>query len=412
MSGTPSPLDTTAGVAEIARGDAARHAAALARLLPPELASWFDASFIRSSILYDEFVHRLAAEVFRQTDLPAAAREPGSAAELAARAGLDVGRALVPLDWILRYLAVRGTLEEVRAHDGARRFRARGPLPVLDPGGVREAQRAHDPSWLPSYVLAETVAHDYPAFFRGGATGEQILFSPARLRLWLEYFSNDNRLYAVNNRVGAIAVDAWMPRRTGTVLELGGGPGSAASAVLERLTGSGRLGELRAYRFTELVPAFLRRGQSVLQSRFPGAPLAFGGLDMNLAFEPQGVTPGSLSVVYAVNTLHVAYDLAATLAEVFRALEPGGRLIISECVRPLPGQAIYPEFVFNLMAAFRSPRLHPVYRPNGGFLTPEQWTAAMETAGFEEVRFLPEVVRRRDRLPTFFVAAIGATRPA
>ena len=38
-------------------------------------------------------------------------------------------------------------------------------------------------------------------------TGSEILFSPARLPLWIKYFSNDNVLYGVNNRVGAVAVE-------------------------------------------------------------------------------------------------------------------------------------------------------------------------------------------------------------
>ena len=78
------------------------------------------------------------------------------------------------------------------------------------------------------------------------------------LPLWLGYFSNDNLLYAVNNRVGAAAVEAWMPRPA-TMLELGGGLASGAAAVLEALGAAGRLADVRSYRFTELVPAFLRR---------------------------------------------------------------------------------------------------------------------------------------------------------
>lgn len=386
----------------------------LKQLLPPAVAPLFDASFVRSCELYDEFVYRLTLQVFHSAGLDAATREPGSAAEIAARAGFEMRRALAPVHWILRQLAARGVLEEA-APGGTGvtgRFHARAPVPTLDPSAMRDAQRGHDPSWLPSYVLAETVARDYPAFLRGEATGEAILFSPARFRLWFEYFSNDNGLYTVNNRIGAIAVEEWMPGGGGAVLELGGGLASAATALLERFAGAGRLGEIREYRFTEIVPAFLRRGQQALQARFPNATfLAFGPLDMNRPFEEQGVAPGSLSVVYAVNTLHVAQDLAVTLGEIFRALAPGGRLIVSECVRPHPGQAVYVEFIFNLMEAFRSPRLHPGYRPNGGFLTPEQWGAALEAAGFADVRLLPDIVRIRDRFPTFYVAAIGATRP-
>lgn len=392
--------------------EAARIAAALQQRLPPSLAGLFDASFIRSSVRYDEFVHRLVLRVFRDCGLEAAAREAGTAEEIALRAGLEASQALTPLDWMLRHLASRHVLEEAAGNGTMHRFRARRPVVVLDPSPVREEQSRHDPSWLPSYELADTAAEHYPAFLHGEVAGEEILFSPARARLWFDYFSNENGLYAVNNRVGAVAVEEWMPPGGEAILELGGGLASGATAVLERLAGVRRLGEIREYRFTELVPAFLRRGQRILQTRFPDAAfLRFGLLDMNRPFDEQGVARESLSVVYAVNTLHVAHDLDFTLGEVVRALVPGGRLIVSECVRPLPRQAIYVEFVFNLMATFRSPRLHPTYRPNGGLLTPEQWTGAMEAAGFVEVRVLPDIARLREQFPRFYIAAIGATRP-
>jgi SAM-dependent methyltransferase len=119
-----------------------------------------------------------------------------------------------------------------------------------------------------------------------------------------------------------------------------------------------------------------------------------------------------VSAIYAVNTLHVAHDLGATLAEIRRTLTPGGRLVVGECIRPYPGRTVYAEFVFNLMEAFRAPRLDPELRPNGGFLAPEQWTRALEAAGFVDVRLLPDILRMRDHFSTFYAAAIGATRPA
>jgi len=399
--------------ADQARGtpaEAARVATALGRVLPAALVPLFDASFCRSGTLYEEYVHRLTIQVFRSAGLEEAAREPGDAPAISARAGLAVGPPLTAVDWLLRHLAARG-LVECKDGVGRGRFQLRQPLPILAPAAVGKEQQAHDASWLPSYVLAEAVARDYPAFLRGERTGEEILFSPARFPLWLGYFSNDNGLYAVNNRVGAAAVEAWWPSGGGVILELGGGLASGATALLERLQGAGRLSEIREYRFTELVPHFLRRGQRALQSRFPDAAfLTFGPLDMNQPFPEQGVAPGSLTAVYAVNTLHVAHDLEATLSEIRDALEPGGRLIVSECVRPRAGQPIYPEFVFNLMETFRAPLLRPPHRPNGGFLTPEQWTGAMAASGFADVRFLPDLIRIRDEFPGFYVAAIAATR--
>jgi SAM-dependent methyltransferase len=390
-------------------GEAERVAALVAPHLPPALVPVFNPRFARSSALYDEFVYRLTLGVFLDTNLGKAVGEGGTEEELVRAAGLDPRRAAVPVSWMLRHLSRRGALERQDSAEGPR-FRATA-LGRLDPAPIAAVQREHDAGCVPAYALAELAAREYPAFLQGGPAGEQILFAPTRLPLWLGYFSNDNGLYAVNNHVGAVAVETWMPHRPGTVLELGGGLGSGAAALLDRLSSGGRRADLEAYRFTELVPAFLRRGQRLLETRFPDAPLTFAALDMNRSFTEQGIAPASVSIVYAVNTLHVATDLAFTLGEISRALEPGGQLIVSECVRPRPADTLYPEFVFNLLETFRSPGLHPTYRPNGGFLTPEQWTGALEAAGFRDLRLLPNIMRIREDFPGFYVAAIGATRP-
>jgi SAM-dependent methyltransferase len=391
--------------------EAERVAADVGPYLPPSLVPFFTPGFTRSHLLFDEFVHRLALGVVAGAGLAAALSEWASTADVVARAGLEGRRSTVPVDWMLRHLAARGVLAQTGGPAGPR-FRAERRLPSLDPAPVLDEQRRHDPACLPSYTLAETAARDYPAFLRGERTGEEILLAPTRLPLWTGYFSNDNALYAINNRVGAAALEAWMPAGPSTLLELGGGLASGTLAVLERLTATGRLENVRAYAFTELVPAFLRRAQRLVSEPFPGAAfLTFGTLDMNRSFAEQMVAPGSVSIVYAVNTLHVARDLAFTLGEVRRALAPGGQLVVSECIRPWPGQALYPEFVFNLLETFRAPILHRQHRPNGGFLTAEQWTGALVDAGFADIRVFPDVRRIREVFPSFYLAALSASRP-
>ena len=388
--------------------DARDIAVDVARIVPDALVPIFDARFTRSHLLFDEYVFRLALQVFAEAKLGGALDDWGGADDVVRRAGLHPQRSGLPVAWLLRHLAARGML----ASDGAGRFRVEKAVPAPDSASVREEQRAHDAACLPSYELAATVARDYPAFLRGERSGEDILFTPTRLPLWVGYFSNDNILYAVNNQVGAVALETWMPPSARVILELGGGLGSGALAALESLARAGRLDQLHAYRFTELVPAFLRRGQRLLQQQRPDATfLSFTSLDMNRSFEAQGVGPASVSIVYAVNTLHVAHDLSFTLGEIHRVLEPGGQVIVAECIRPRPGETLYPEFVFNLLETFRAPQLHPGYRPNGGFLTPEQWSDALTEAGFEKVRVLPDIRRVLEILPSFYVAAFGATRP-
>jgi SAM-dependent methyltransferase len=384
--------------------------AAAARLLPAALASAFDASFALSDRLFDEYVSRLTLEVVATTGIAYALTTWGTLEDIVARAGLDARCAPVPVAWMLRRLAERKVIEAHEGPDGPR-FRA-AHVQVLDAAEVLDAQQRHDPSVLPSYTLATAAADAYPAFLQGARSGEEILLGPARLALWRAYFSNDHSLYAVNNRVGAVAIDAWLRPGPNVVLELGAGMGSGTTAVLTALTASGRLGDIAAYRVTDVVSTFLRYAERHIRDAVKGVPgITFKKLDMNQPFAAFGIEPGSASIVYAVNTLHVAHDLAFTLDEIRRTLVPGGRLVVSECVRPWPEDTLYPEFVFNLLQTFRSPRLHPGYRPNGGFLTPEQWTDALEAAGFRDVRLLPDVVRIREEFSGFHVAAIGASRP-
>ena len=379
----------------------------VAATLPPALAPIFDPPFARSHLAFDDYVHRLALGVVRAAGLDAVLGDWASAADVVAGAGLEPRRSLVPVEWLLRHLAERGVLAR---EDGGARVRRDGALPAPDAAEVLAAQRAHDARCLPSFAVAETVARDYPAFLRGERTGEEVLFAPARLALWTGYFANDNPLYAVNNRVGAVALETWLGPGPVRILELGGGLGSGTTAALERLAAADRIGDVAAYRFTELVPAFLRRAERVKERLGAPAFLTFAPLDMNRPFAEQGVAPASVTIVYAVNVLHVAHDLEFTLGEIRRSLEPGGRVIVSEGVRPTAGQTMYPEFVFNLLETFRAPRLHPVYRPNGGFLTVEQWRAAFETAGFKDVRSMPDIARIRPTFPTFYAAALAATR--
>src|SRR4030095_9176232 len=88
-----------------------------------------DYSFFRSRPLYEEFFYRLVLRVIHEVGLEATLRTGGSVREMALRGGLEVERALEPLDWMLRQLAARKILEEVPG-EGPPRFRARRTLPI------------------------------------------------------------------------------------------------------------------------------------------------------------------------------------------------------------------------------------------------------------------------------------------
>jgi SAM-dependent methyltransferase len=378
---------------------------ALAEVLPAEILGAFDDSFIRSCDLVEEYVHRLAIRVFRDTGLSQACSQPTTVDEAVQRAGLLPAVASVPCSWILRTLAARGWIERV---DGDR-YRAPA-TPVLDPEELIAAQETHDPRCLPTYRIAALAAEYYPSVLRGDTSGEDALFAPDHIATWLEYFSNGNPLYAIVNRVGAIAAEHALPADGGTVLELGGGLGSGAEALLERLDAAGNGKRVAAYRFTEIVPAFLRRARKSLPELRAGRPLSFAWLDIDAPFAKAGIEAGSCSLVYGVNVVHVAKDLAATLSEIRTALRDDGAMVLGECVRPFADRPVYVEFIFNLLTSFRAPLLVPAWRPNGGFLTPEQWHAALVGNGFDRIEILPDIAALRDTYPSFLVAAITARR--
>ncbi len=369
-------------------------------LLPPEIVPLFDDRFVRSCDLIEEYVHRLALGIARAAGLEEPLRAGGSAEAVARAAGLHPVAGPALCAWILRALAERGVLERGPSGD----FRLGGPLPEADPDEIFEEQRAHDPSALPSYRLARIAAAAYPAVMRGEIAGEAALFASDRVAAWGEYFSNANPLYAIANAIGAEALAARFPHPRGIVLEVGGGFGSGAWAVLDRLARAGATERAEAYRFTEISPIFLRRAERALGARADAAGrLSFGRLDIDRPFADAGIDPGTVSVVYGVNTLHVARDLPFTLREIRSALAPGGLVLVAECMRPFAGRTVYVELVFVLLEAFR--------RPGGGFRTPEEWRTALEAAGFVNSFVWPDLPSIRTHYPSFVVAAAGATRP-
>lgn len=382
-------------------------------VIQAELLPLFGDRFVRTCDLYEAFVDRVVLQVLERVGAAAVIDRFASAPEAVARLGLEPDRAVVPLEWLLRRAAAAGAVEVADGAASPLRFRAVGFRAAEDPAEIRRLQESHDPDALPAYDLVEVAVAAYPEFLRGEVDGAAVLFGPDRMGLWAEYFSNRNPLYAVNNRVGATAAVAWAPAPLRSVLELGGGLGSAGIALVEALDAAGRLGELERYRFTDIAMPFLRRGHRAVGGALADrAELEMGRVDLDRPLADQGVPPGSCDLVWAVNTIHVARDLPAALVSIRDVLRPGGMLVFAECVRPFPRQPVEPELVFHLLDSFRAPELDQELRPNGGFLTPELWRQLLTGAGFEEIRACPEVERVRELYPAFYVGAIGAVRPA
>ena len=382
----------------------------LARIPDLEIRSLFSSEFILCCEEFDEFTTAMVLRLVHTLGLAEALTAGASVEDLISKKNYSP-RAAVPLDWFLRKLAAERLVAEERSERGTI-FKARGPLPAGDPERFETRARSIDPRSMPPFTVVRAMVDRVPEFLAGEKTGEEILFSPAKLPLWFDYFSNENLLYQINNRLGAEAVYRALPiSRPATILELGGGSGSAALAVGERLARDAGLSRIGRYLFSEIVPTFLRRAERSLKARFPEVPFEFLRLDIDRDFAEQGVPVGVADIVYAVNTVHIAKDLGRTLARIRETLKPGGVAIFSECVRPFPGQPIYVEFVFNFLENFTGVATDRATRPNHGFLTPENWRRSFRAAGFDSPEILPDVEELAKHYDAFFVAAVSARRP-
>ncbi len=110
---------------------------------------------------------------------------------------------------------------------------------------------------------------------------------------------------------------------------------------------------------------------------------------MNLPPQEQGFEPGSFDLVYGVNALHVARDLPASLEYLRALLKPSGRLLVGEGSPPDARRMWRPDLLFGLLEGWWNVVLDPVLRPRPGWLTPGEWRALFESAGFTNVCALP-----------------------
>ena len=316
------------------------------------------------------------------------------------------------LDWLLKRLLETGCLE-ARTDGDTRAYRLRHALWRPQLAHLRAIGLDIDSANAPTLDLLDQAATLYPAIARGEQNAEQGLFEPQAIPLWLNYFRNENLTYAVNNWVSAVlAAERLSTRSKLRILEIGAGAGSASEILLRWFDERGLLPRIERYLITEPNAFFRRRGERKLATQYRDLPLKWGALDINSAWDNQGVSGGEFDLVYGVNVLHVAKELLFSLNQALCTLATDGWFVIGECVRPYVDQPIYPELIFQILDSFSDVNTDPEVRPNPGFLTADQWRRAFTRAGFERIEVAPQIDRIREMYSHFFTAAICGQRAA
>ena len=369
---------------------------------PPAI---FSEQLYQSIELMERYSIELAIDLLGQLNLTEQLGTWRSADELCGILGFQP-RFSVALQWILERLIETGCVD-AQSVNGLRRYRLRQTPWQPNLKYFRALGLNIDPANAATLDLLDYAASAYPAVAMSEQSGDHNLFGPQGVPLWLNYFSNDNLTYAVNNWVGAAAAaDRLCSRPTLRILEIGAGTGSATEILLRLLGERELLPRLERYIVTEPNAYFRRCNQRKLKAQYPNLPLEWTTVDLNLPWGAQGIGPGEFDLVYAVNVIHISKDLLFTLNEARSALATQGWLVIGECLRPYHHQPMYPELMFQILDSFTSVETDPEIRPNPGFLTAGQWHHAFLRAAFTRTETAPDIERIGEIYPHFFTGAI------
>ncbi|MFD2673311.1 class I SAM-dependent methyltransferase [Marinicrinis sediminis] len=246
----------------------------------------------------------------------------------------------------------------------------------------------------PSIRLIDHVCEHWPNVINGKQRALQVLFGNTNENgesLWESYFCNSHDLYAVHNQWAAehcasLAARMDVAKCGPRVLELGTGFGSAARALLAEYLLQGL--PLRHLMLSDISPALATRVQRELQPCHEQMDITSCKLDIN-RIDPD-LDP-NYDVVLAVNVAHCASHIRESLAGLKKLLRPGGRLVLSECVRIDDTTRLHQEFIFSLLPHFSPIPSTPVLNsdpsvPCFGFLKASDWEEALKGAGYSDVQ--------------------------
>ncbi|MGD9647551.1 MAG: SDR family NAD(P)-dependent oxidoreductase, partial [Pirellulales bacterium] len=159
-------------------------------------------------------------------------------------------------------------------------------------------------------------------------------------------------------------------------IEIGAGTGGTSSVLL-----TGHAAIFEEYLYTDISPAFLRRGEE----RLGHCPkVHFQLYNVERPPDLQKLPTGCFDIVIAANVLHATRTIADTLANVRRLLSPGGILLLLETVR----DKRYADLTFALTPGWwRFEDLS--LRDRSPLLSAEGWTASLTEAGFVAIESFP-----------------------
>ncbi|KAK7972165.1 hypothetical protein PG988_006299 [Apiospora saccharicola] len=180
------------------------------------------------------------------------------------------------------------------------------------------------------------------------------------------------------------------------MLEVGAGTGGTAKPVLDRLAS-----RYRGYDFTDVSAAFLEKAKR----KFSHVErMNYRLLDIERDPWTQGFELGTYDVVMAAHVLHATQDIVGTLQNCRALLKPGGKLLLTENMRPA---TMLTNFVFGLFPGWwRRSENDDRIGGAGPLLSAEAWERYVLQSGFTglDAEF-PDYADEKHRLSSVLVCS-------
>ncbi|MBO1321653.1 amino acid adenylation domain-containing protein [Acanthopleuribacter pedis] len=201
---------------------------------------------------------------------------------------------------------------------------------------------------IPYRDLLHAAGPELDAILTGRRNAVELLFPEGNLAGMTGIYSDAEAADGIHALLGDLfaAFLAQSGKRSLNILEIGGGTGSAAAALLPFLAEHQAVAPCR-YRFTDVSPYFLRRGRE----RWPDYPfIDYQTLDLNRDFGEQGLPAQHFDLIVAANVLHVADDLPDALRRVAALLTEDGLLLAQENTH----RSIFSDVVFGSLKGWHA----------------------------------------------------------
>lgn len=219
--------------------------------------------------------------------------------------------------------------------------------------------------------------------------------------------TNTDPLQDVHGIMGAKALELLF--ENGSILEVGGGTGNGIRNNLHQLKLADKLPLLSKYVFTDVSMQLILGTRNEFKEKYPDTDCEWRLLDINKDFIEQRVEPNFASIVYGVNSAHIAKHTVDFLIECKRALKPGGIVVFSERIRRFEHDMAPREIVLNQSKYHRTAaQRDPEYRPTHAYLTREHWLRALELAGYKEFEVWPSTASLASYFPDQYAVVVVA----